>query len=77
MLTKPTRILGLLMIVVGVIGIIVLMNAGDLNCNFASEVFAQLRLCGSEYATEVREMRVVPVAIFVGFVGAGLLLVTR
>jgi len=77
MLAKPTRILGLLMIVVGAIGIIVLMNAGDLHCNFASEVFAQLRLCGSEYATEVREIRVVPAAVFVGLIGAGLLLVTR
>ena len=62
-----TRVAGIVLVVSGAVGVLVLL-AG------ASEVCAQLRSCGSEYATQVKQLRVVPVAAFVGLFGAGLLL---
>lgn len=75
--SKPTSVLGMALIVTGAVGVAVLMNMDSTHCEFASEVFAQLRLCGSEYANDIRQARVVPVAVFVGLFGAGLLLLTR
>ena len=63
--------------VVGGAGVVILMGGGDTHCNFVTEVFAQMKLCGSDYATDVKQLRVVPVAFFVGLFGVGLLLASR
>ena len=77
MASRASRIAGVVLIAVGAAGTLLLTAGGDTHCTFATEVFAQLQLCGSEYATEVRQLRVVPVAFFVGLVGGGVLLVSR
>ena len=73
----PTRIAGLTLMALGAVGIVVLTAGGDTHCQYMTEVFAQLRLCGNEYATDVKQLRVVPVALFVSLFGAGLLIFTR
>ncbi len=74
---KPTRVMGIVLMAAGALGVVLLMSDGDTHCTFLTEVFAQLRLCGSEYATEVRQLRVLPVAFFVGLFGIGVLLTSR
>ena len=74
---KPSTVVGIMQMIVVVVVVVLLMSGGDTHCTFATEVFSQLRLCGSEYATGVRQLRVLPVAFFVGLFGAGVLLVSR